>query len=135
MANGGISSFFSNGKSPIAAKPISQDSAVKTNQAEDKVDSEAQRQHDEELARKLQSQYEANLERADSPKTDHKCLAPAAAASSSSENADEVFARKLQSQFDRENYVLTMAAKRSAAKPKQPAIPKKQRIDSFFHKT
>lgn len=135
MANGGISSFFSKGNSPIAAKPISHESAMKSTEVNDKVDSEAQCQHDEEIARKLQSQYKANLKSVDdTPKVQDKCPDTVVAPASSS-SADEEIARKLQSQFDRENYVLSMAEKRSATKPKQPATSKKQRIDNFFRKT
>ncbi len=131
MADGGISSFFSKAKSPIAAKPISQESAVKSTAVNTMVDSEAQYQHDEELARKLQSQYEANLKTGNTQKIQDESSDTVAPSSSS---ADEEIARKLQSQFDRENYVLSMAEKRSATKAKKLITSKKQRIDNFFHK-
>ena len=133
MANGGISSFFSKSNSPVAAKPISQASAVKSTEGNDnEVNSEAQCQHDEDLDRKLQSQEKANLKSVDAVKVQDE--SPDTVVAPSSSSADEEVARKLQSQFDRENYVLSMAEKRSTTKPKQPIASKKQRIDNFFRK-
>jgi len=133
MANGGISSFFlKDSSSP--AQHVSEEAVPASKVVE--VDCEAQYQHDEELARKLQDQHQVNLKTAEPPLFCNE--SPVASRKSKTANvgdSDMLLAKRLQAQFDRENYILSTTEKRSTIKSKNAVAPKKQRIDSFFRKS
>ena len=129
MINGGISSFFSKDDGN-SAEHTSEEKADRV----DTVDNAAQCRHDEELARKLQAQYQANLISADTSKVRTEASPVAYKSMETAEiDKDLELARKLQASYDREDYVLTAAEKRSRIRPKQ-ASSKRLRIDNFFPK-
>jgi hypothetical protein len=130
MINRGISSFFcvEDGHS---VEQKSREEADRVNAA---ADITALCSHDEELARKLQTQYQANLKSADTSKV-RNLASPVARKSNETIEVDKdmELAQKLQASYDQENYVLTVAEKRSGVGPKQ-ASSKRLRIDNFFQK-
>jgi hypothetical protein len=129
MINGGISSFFSKDDSNSAE----QKSGEKADRV-DTVDSTARCSHDEELARKLQAQCQANLNSADASTVRIEASPVAHKSNETAEiDKDLELARKLQASYDRENYVLTAAERRSGIRQKQ-ASSKRLRIDNFFQK-
>jgi DNA polymerase eta len=121
MITGGISSFF--------CKDDGNSVEVEADQV-DTVHSAGRRSQDEELARKLQAQYQANLT---SVETLNDQMEASPVAHKVEADKDLELARKLQASYDRENYVLTAAEKRSGDRPKQ-ASSKRVRIDNFFQK-
>lgn len=143
MANGGISSFFSKGADSPAARQVLGETTSSEKQTEACVASEARRKQDEEIARKLQAQCDANLETAETSvvRTSPKIARGGPKATNDDDDDDDgdrdlLLAKKLQAQYDRENYVLSTAEKRTVRKPNShTSSSKKQRIDSFFTKS
>lgn len=154
MTNGGIASFFSKSESaasPAKQQQVSQDSAARSNGTSAEGNDDTTCENDEDIARKLQAQYESNLKTATdvpvvrkeaSPKPLSRNKLTGPKNDDEADDSDLALAKKLQAQYDRENYVLSTSEKRkvtktksrSTSKAKQPSS-KKQRIDSFFTKS
>ena len=126
LKHGGISSFFVTKNGSATKEPNS----AQTN----KVDSAVLCSQDEELARKLQAQYKANLDNAKTTTNEQKGASLSVPRSQAAVvvDRDMELARKLQASYDREDYVLGAAEKRPRKEPN--ASSKRLRIDNFFQK-